>query len=76
MFTDGINEFMLLNAPISKLSKSGNYAAMSSALTSYTILYYIPSDGMIASGAASILGRFTSILKLIESSLGYIPCYA
>jgi hypothetical protein len=48
------------------LSKSGRAAAMSSALTSGFEL----SDGGRASGAYSNLGKSTSILNLIESSVG------
>ena len=51
------------------LSKSGKAAAISSALTSG----YIFSDGGRANGAISNLGRSTSMLNLIESSLTYIP---
>lgn len=55
---------------MSSWSRSGKAAAKSSYLTSGFSLY---SGGSKASGAGSNLGNSTSILNLMESSLGYIP---
>ena len=50
-----------------KLSKSGSYAATSSALISG---FSLCSIGGSANGAGSNLGSSTSMLNLIESSFG------
>lgn len=63
---------MLFKASRFKLSKSGREAAKSSALTSYFIL----SAGRMAKGAYSNFGKATAMLKLIESSFGWIPFWA
>jgi hypothetical protein len=58
---------MLFRSLMLRLSKSGSAAAISSALTSG---FSRASVGGNASGAGSNLGNPTSMLKLIESSLG------
>jgi len=57
---------------MSKESRSGRAAAISSALTSGFSLSY--SVGGNAKGAGSNFGKSTSILNCNDSSLGLIPC--
>lgn len=63
---------MLFKAFISNESRSGNEAAISSALTSGFSLTY--SGGNNAKGAGSNLGKSTSMLNCKDSSFGLIPC--
>ena len=59
---------MLLNEPMSRESKSGKAAAISSALISGFSL--TTSLLVKANGAGSNLGRSTSILNFRDSSVG------
>lgn len=62
---------MLFKASRLRLSRSGKTAAISSALTSG--FSRGTSVGGKAKGDGSNLGKSTSMLKFIDSSLGLIP---